>query len=55
MPPLPTQDRREWMTPREYAAAVGLCVDTVYRMVARGELLARRFGRVLRIPRRLAT
>ena len=35
----------------EVAARWRLNVKTVYSMIERGELAARRFGRVLRIPR----
>jgi excisionase family DNA binding protein len=35
----------------EVASRWGLNVKTVYAMIDRGELVARRFGRVLRIPR----
>jgi excisionase family DNA binding protein len=35
----------------DVAVRWGLNVKTVYAMIERGELVARRFGRVLRIPR----
>ncbi|HCX85009.1 MAG TPA: helix-turn-helix domain-containing protein [Micrococcales bacterium] len=39
-----------YLTIRQAADVVGCSPDTIRRMIARGELRAVRFGRLLRIP-----
>jgi excisionase family DNA binding protein len=45
------RDRAVWVSPQEAADLLGLTRETVYRMVSRGDLAGKYFGRVLRIPR----
>jgi excisionase family DNA binding protein len=40
----------QWHDVKSTAAALGVSQDTVRRMVKRGELRHRRFGRLIRIP-----
>lgn len=39
----------EWLSPKEYAARIGVCAKTVYRAIKAGQLAARRIGRQLRV------
>ena len=41
----------EYLSPMQFAATLDLCEETVYRLIARGELAAVRLGRRLRLPR----
>ena len=41
-----------FMSVEEGAQIAGVSTATLYRMVARGEIPSRRFGRALRLPRR---
>ena len=41
----------EYVSPLEFAETLDLCQETVYRLIARGELAAVRVGRRLRLPR----
>ena len=38
------------MSPADFAAALDICEETVYRLVSRGQLEAVRVGRLLRLP-----
>ena len=40
----------EFLSPADFAAALDVCEETVYRLVARGQLDAIRVGRLLRLP-----
>ena len=40
---------RELLTPAQVAAQLGLCRETVYRLIAQGELVAARVGSALRV------
>ena len=42
----------EYLSPMQFAATLDLCEETVYRLIARGELAAVRVGRRLRLPRK---
>ncbi len=50
-----TMDGDELMTPREVAAALACCTETVLRHVRAGELPAVRFGRGNNVVRVLAS
>ncbi len=41
----------EYLSPLQMAATLDLCQESIYRMIARGELAAVRIGRRLRLPR----
>jgi len=41
----------EYISPLQMAMTLDLCQETVYRLIARGELEAVRIGRRLRLPR----
>lgn len=45
------RDSARYYTVSQAAAVMGVCQDTVYRMVADGRLLCMHFGRAIRIPR----
>jgi putative molybdopterin biosynthesis protein len=38
-----------FLSPRAVAAVLGVCRDTIYRLIARGDLAATRVGSLLRI------
>ena len=38
------------ISPRQFASAAGISEETVYRLLARGELEGLRFGRIWRLP-----
>lgn len=44
-----TLEKAEWISQQEAAAKLSCSVDHVRRLVRRGELDARRFGRIIRI------
>ena len=44
------QPTREFLSPADFAAALDVCEETIYRLVSRGRLDAVRVGRVLRLP-----
>ena len=41
----------EYLSPLQFAETLDLCQETIYRLIARGELAAVRVGRRLRLPR----
>ena len=41
----------EYLSPFQMGLTLDLCEETVYRLIARGELAAVRVGRRLRLPR----
>ncbi len=41
----------EYLSPMQMGLTLDLCEETVYRLIARGELAAVRVGRRLRLPR----
>ena len=45
------RDSALYYTVSQAAEVMGVCPDTVYRMVADGRLLCMHFGRAIRIPR----
>ena len=46
------EDHPEWVTVKEYAAWWRISKTKAYESVRSGEVESRRFGRVIRIPRR---
>ena len=43
-------ERPEFLSPRQFAKLVGICEESVYRLLSRRELRGIKFGRAWRLP-----
>jgi len=45
-----TNDRKDWVTPKRVARAMGVHLDTIYRRLSKGDIPSTRVGKQWRIP-----